>query len=499
VGVIKRQSIKGTIYSYVGTVIGFITAGLLFPRFLTTERIGLLSLIASYATLFAVLGNLGFNNVVIRLFPWFRDEEKKHHGFFFLITAVIISGYLLSLLIFLLLKSLIIKDSIEQSPLFVDYIYLIPYLTFFLLLYSIYDTYNRALFNATYGTFLVEVFQRAAILLLILLFIAGITGIHAFTLLYVAVLALPGVLIFYPLVIKKQISLKPEPGFIDRNLRKEIIHVSFFGIIVGYSNIIIQRVDTIMINSMIDLSATGIYSISLLFGSIVSLPSRSLTRISSSVISDSWKINDLDTIRSVYYKSCLNQTIIGALVFIGIWANIGNVFNILTPEFISGKYVIFYFGLSALLTMMTGVSSSIISQSEYYKYNTWFTLVFGLMVIVTNLILIPAYGITGAALAALLSNISYHLMQMIFLYIKYRLFPYDLKIVFVLLVALATYMLSLLLPELSNFILDILVRSALITIVYGSLVLILNVSNDVNDIKTYLIGKIRSLLTKKNS
>ena len=496
-GVIKRQSIKGTIYSYIGTVIGFITAGLLFPRFLTTERIGLLSLLASYSTLFAVLGNLGFNSVVLRLFPYFRDEGRKHHGFFFLVAAVTICGYFFSLIVFSLFKPLIIKDSIEQSPLFVEYLYIVPLLTLFILLYNIFDSYNRALFNATYGTFLAEVFQRLVILVLIVLFIAGMTSFHQFALLYVAALCLPGILIFYPLILKKQVVFKPEPGYIDRNLRKEIINVSLFGIIIGYSNIIIQRIDTIMINSMIDLSATGIYSISLLFGGIVSLPSRSLTRISTTVISDAWKTGDLDTIKSVFFKSCLNQTIIGALVFAGVWGNISNVFHILPSEFISGKYVIFYFGLSALFTMMTGVNSSIINLSKDYRYNTYFILAFGVMVVITNLLLIPSFGIAGAAIAALISNFIYQIIQMIFLYIRYKLFPYDFKIIVVLLITAVTYLLSLLLPALPNFIPDIIVRSALMTIVYGTLIILLRVSKEVDDLKTMIIGRVRLFFTRK--
>jgi O-antigen/teichoic acid export membrane protein len=496
-GVIKRQSIKGTIYSYFGTVIGFITAGLLFPRFLATEQIGLLSLLASYSTLFAVFASFGFTSVVIRLFPYFRDEKNRHHGFFLLTTAVAAAGYLLSILLFFLLKPLIIKDSIEQSPLFITYIYLIPPLIFFLLLFSIFDAYNRALFNATYGTFLTEVFQRFVILVLILLFVASLLSFNSFVLLYIAALCLPGIFILYPLIIKKQVSMKSEFSFIDRNLRKEIVNVSLFGIIIGYSNIIIQRVDTIMINSMIDLSATGIYSISLLFGSIVSLPSRSLNRISTTVISDAWKINDIATIKSVFFKSCLNQTIIGALVFAGIWGNIANVFHILPSAFLSGKYVIFYFGLSALLTMMTGVNSSIINLSRDYRYNTYFMFAFGAMVVITNLLLIPAFGITGAALAALISNFTYQLMQMIFLYIKYRLFPYNFKIIMVLLIALATYLLSLLLPALPNFILDIFVRSALMTSVYGTLIILFGISKDVNDVTNQVIEKLRFFFTRK--
>ncbi len=495
-GVIKRQSIKGTAYSYIGTVIGFITAGLLFPKFLSTEQIGLLSLLASYSTLFAVFASFGFTSVVIRLFPYFRDEKNQHHGFFLLTALVTAVGYLLSIFLFFLLKPLIIKDSIDQSPLFVNYLYLIPPLILFLLLFTIFDSYNRALFNATYGTFLTEVFQRLVILLLTIFFIVSLLNFNFFILLYITALCLPGLLIFYPLVIKKQVFMRPEFSFIKKSLRKEIINVSLFGIIIGYSNILIQRVDTIMINSMIDLSATGIYSISLLFGSIVSLPARSLNRISTTVISDAWKSDDIQIIKSVYFKSCLNQTIIGSLVLAGIWANISNVFHILPSDYLSGKYVIFCFGFSALITMIAGVSSSIINLSKDYRYNTYFTVAFGLMVVITNLILIPAFGITGAAMAALISNIVYHLIQGIFLYVRFRLFPYDYRIVAVLLIAVVTYLSSLLLPELSNFILDIIVRSTLMTIIFGSLIIILKISRDVDDVKNSVIDRLRSFIKK---
>jgi O-antigen/teichoic acid export membrane protein len=493
-GVIKRQSIKGTIYSYIGTVIGFVTTGLLFPKFLSTEKIGLLSLLGSYSSLFAVFASLGFNSVIIRLFPYFRNESKRHNGFFFLTSAVTAAGYILSILLFQLLKPLIIKDSIEQSHLFVDYLYLVPPLIFFLLLFSIFDSYNRALFNATYGTFLTEVFQRLVIFAITILLIAGITGFNYFVILYAVALSLPGILIFYPMVLKKQMFFKPDFDFINKSLRKDIFNVSAFGIIVGFSNVIIQRVDTIMINSMIDLSATGVYTISLLFGGIVSLPSRSLNRISTSVIADAWKSDDTSTIESIYFKSCLNQTIIGSLVFAGIWANISNVFHILPTQYLGGKYVIFFFGLSALFTMISGVSSSIINLSKDYRYNTYFTFAFGLMVVLTNLIMIPKFGMVGAAIAAVVSNLTFHLMHLLFLYVKFRLFPYDRKIVIVLLIAMGSYLFNLLLPELPNFIFDIVYRSTIMSVIFVLLIVLSKVSKEVDDIKTIVINKLLSYL-----
>lgn len=491
-GIIKRQSIKGTIYSYIGTVIGFITSGLLFPKFLSTENIGLLSLLASYSSLFAVFASLGFNSVIIRLFPYFRDESKRHNGFFFLTSAVTAAGYILSIILFILLKPLIIKDSIEQSHLFVDYLYLVPPLIFFLLVFSIFDSYNRAIFNATYGTFLIEVFQRLVIFAVTIMFIGGFFGFNYFVMLYAVALSLPGILIFYPLIQKKQVFFRPDFEFINIKLRKDIVDVSAFGIIVGFSNVIIQRIDTIMINSMIDLSATGVYNISLLFGSIVSLPSRSLNRISTSVIADAWKSGDTGTIKSVYFKSCLNQTIIGSLVFAGIWANISNVFQILPVEYISGKNVIFFFGLSALLAMMSGASSSIINLSKYYRYNTYFMVAFGFLVIITNLIMIPRFGIVGASIASVFSSLIFHLMHLLFLYIKFGLFPYDRKILIVLLIAVISYVINLFLPELSNFVIDIIYRSSLMTIVFVVLIVLSKVSVEVEEIKTVIINKVLS-------
>ena len=81
---------------------------------------------------------------------------------------------------------------------------------------------------------------------------------------------------------------------------------------------------------------------------------------------------------------------------------------------------------------------------------------------------------------------------MIFLYIRFKLIPYDRKIAVVILIMLITYLSGLILPELSNFILDIIVRSLLMTAVYGSMIVLLKVSQDVDDIKTKVISILRS-------
>ncbi|MGB4535113.1 MAG: hypothetical protein WBI34_02995, partial [Tenuifilaceae bacterium] len=68
--------------------------------------------------------------------------------------------------------------------------------------------------------------------------------------------------------------------------------------------------------------------------------------------------------------------------------------------------------------------------------------------------------------------------------IIYRLFkmsPFALQHIYTLLLALAVYLLSVLIPVLHNFVLDIAVRSSVMAVAFGLGVYFLNLSKDIND------------------
>ncbi|MBS1501736.1 MAG: polysaccharide biosynthesis protein, partial [Bacteroidetes bacterium] len=97
-GIIVRQTIKGTIYSYLGILIGFLTVNIIQPHVLTTEQVGLTSILTSFTLMFAQFSILGFNGTA-RYFPYFRSEEKKHHGYLFLACIIALAGTLLFVLL----------------------------------------------------------------------------------------------------------------------------------------------------------------------------------------------------------------------------------------------------------------------------------------------------------------------------------------------------------------------------------------------------------------
>ena len=489
--VIRKQTIIGSIYLYTGVGLGFIITGVLFPKILSADQIGLLRLLVSYSAIFSQFASLGWPRITARMFPYFRNKKEKHNGFFFLLLIVGLIGFCIAVIIFYLLKPVIISVNIEKSALFLDYInYLIPFILA-TLFFSLLEAYARVLYYSVEGTFAREVFQRIITLIGILLFFFNYLDFNEFVVFYLISRALPIVFLFLFLLSKKEISIKPQfKTLLDKKFVKTIISVGLYGIIGGFVYNLILNVDSIIVGSMLGTGATGVYSTTFFFGTLIIIPSRALRRTSSIFIADAWKDNDLNKIREIYYKSSINQFLSGLLLLIIIWINIHNILNFLPEEFAKGKYVILFIGLARLADAFSGNSSVIISLSKYYKVSTLFSSISLVLIIVTNLIFIPAWGISGAAFATFITLFITMIIKYLFLKIKYHLKIYDIKHVFIILSGLIAYMINELVPVHENLYLDIIIRSIPVVIVYFMLIYSFKVSEDINDLSNKLISRL---------
>jgi len=495
-GIIQKQSISGTIYSYVGVVLGFVTAGLLFPRIFSTEQVGLLRLLVSYAVLFSQFASLGINTATVKLFPYFRDKEKKHHGYLGIALLVILAGLVISIIIYLMLRPYFVTHGQEKSALFVTYFYYVVPLIIFTLLFNVFDTYYRVLYNAVKGIVYKEIVQRVLILVVIIGYALHMIDFRLTVILYVLAIISPAFFLFVSLIRSGQFFVKPDFSFVDEKLKKQFLDVSFFGMISTFSGVLVLNIDVIMVDGILGLSAAGIYTVTFFFGTLILVPLRTMGKIGSVVISDAWKANDTETIQNIYKKSSLSLSVIGFLLFIGIWGNIDNVFFIISNDYLSGKYVILFIGLAALLDIALGINPQIIINSKYYRYISYFLFIFAVLLIITNLLLIPVYGIVGAAIASLISKFIYNLIKFFFLYKKFGFQPFDYRYPLLILFSLIAYFASLLLSPFDNYILDIVVRSLFIFVMFSVPVYLFKISEDINE---HVDKIIRALFNRTKS
>lgn len=479
-GVIRRQSIWGTIITYVGAALGFVTTAFFFPRIFSTEQIGLINIIIAYATILSTFASLGMNQVIGKFFPYFKDKSKNHNGFTFIITIIPFVGFLIIWLIYPFIKHFFIQRS-GESYLLSEYItYLIPFI-FLILYFNIYETFYKFLYNITFGAFLKEILQRIVILVGIVLFYFSFVSFNSFVNIYLIAYAVPLVVIVLSLIKQNELSLKPKLNYVSKEMRNSMLSMGTFGIISSFAGMVIMNVDKIMIERLLGLDYAGVYSIVFFFGMIIVLPSRPLIKISSAYIAEAWKNTDMQMISDIYKKSSINQFIIGSLILMGIWCNMHNVFRILPPEYHQGKWVIILIGIAYLTDMVTGNSAYILINSKHYKYVTYIVSLLIIVSVVTNYVFIPIWGLTGAAFASLISKIIGNSMLIGSLKIKYKLFPLNYRHVIISLIGSAIYVLNKFIPIYDNYILDIIYRSIIISIVFVGLIYITKVSEDVNE------------------
>ncbi len=495
-GTIARQTLKGSAYSYIGAVIGFVNVAILMPRLFSTEEVGLTNILISVAAIFGQFGSLGFVNVTTRLFPYFRNKEKKHNGFLFLSFVTGLTGFFICLIIYHFLKPYLIQQNAESSPLFVEYVYLLIPLIFITIFFLLIDTYNRVLFNASFGTFVKDFLLRILNFGGIALFYFNIFDFHDFIIYYTAVYAVPVIIICLLLIYRGEFSLKPSFNIFSPFLKKEIPAVAVFGVIAGFSGIAAMHIDRYMVNHFCDLGATGVYATAFFFGTMILLPGRSLLRIASTSITEAFKNEDNLTVGKIYKKSTINQLLIAGFIFLLMWTNIESIMKILPPDYYEGKFVIFYISIAYLIFMTGGLSSEIIQFSKYYKEYTLIMLILIICIIIFNLIFIPLYGITGAAMASALSYFVYSIIKYLFILFKFGYQPFGYKHLIGGLLIAFTFFIVDIIPHTEMLIPDLMIKSTACLIIFSIPVYFLKISEDANDFLASLLKKVSSYLKK---
>lgn len=491
VGIIQRQGIQNTVISYAGMVLGYVNTILLLPHFLSTAQVGLTTLLIAIATMFAQFSALGFVNMSVRFFPHFRDKEKQHNGFLFLLLSVPMAGFLLITTLFVLFKPMVLAHYADKDAgLLIEYYYYIILLGFFTLLYMLQEAYLKSLYKTVVPSFVQDFLQRLLVTLSITVFALGWVTFKGFVLLFIGVNCSLSLILLVYIIFLKQFFIRPSRRALQIRPLKEMVGYGLFSFASNISGTIINTVDSLMILDYLNLSEVGIYRVAVIVTSAITVPGRSMFKIVVPQISDYWQANDMVKMKQLYQRVTSVNLVICSLVFIGIWANIDNMFRILPPEYAGGKFVFFFMGLARLFDMATGINGSILLTSPRYRYDLFFSILLAVVTVFTNYFFIPRYGINGAAFASMLAVVSINFLRLAFVWVVYKMQPFVWKSGVILAIAAAALAASEMLPPLPNTFLDIAVRSVIIAGVYGILILLFNASEDATRFYRNLLKRI---------
>ena len=506
-GIVARQSIKGTIATYIGVAVGIVTTFFIQTKALQPEEIGLIDVLIQCAVLFAGLAQLGTNSSAMRYYPYFKDPEHRDHGFFGWTVLVPLIGFSVFLLAFWAFKTPIVNFFTKDSGMFSDYVVFVIPLAFFLLYISVFETNSNLLLRIVLPKFIREVGLRVGTLVIYLLYYYKVISFDGVVIAFCVMYGLATLINIIYLLSLQRVSFKIEWGYVSKQLRRDFLFYTLFMITSALAGNMIPMLSKFFVAGKTGFRLAGIFTIATNIAALVEMPYRSLGAISRPHISDAMAKQDVKTADSLCKNVALHQFIVGSFVFLLVWINIDFLFDLLPNGDIYrlGKWTVLILCLGRLIYSTLGVASTALSYSKYYYYSLIFTIILAGLSIWLNSWLVPKWDINGGALASVVSYVIYFALLLSFIWWKIRVQPFSRKMLPVALVILALFALnlawsSLLTPWFAGLFakaifgitLDALLKTSLFLFIGLTAIYKLKVSKSVNDLidKTMGVTKI---------
>jgi len=407
-GIIAKQSLRGTIVTYLGIAVGFVTTFFVLTRFLTTEEIGLARVFIDAATLFIGLAQLGTSSSLIRFSPYFKSEDGRlEHGFFFWALVVPLIGFGLFAAIYCACHVPLAAWFGEKSPLFIHYYYLVLPLAFFMLYQQVAETGANVLMHIVLPRAVRELIVRVGLLVLYLLYafrLLSLDGLMIGICLNYGVAATINILYLFRL---GRISLRPDWPWLRQNhelIRRYLTYTGFL-IVSALAGTLAPILSSFFITAKMGLDSTGIFAIATYIAVMVSIPYRSVTAIASPQIAQTLKDRNLEQCSYLVRQVTSNLLLIGGFIMLAIWLNIDLIFHVLPngQTYAQARDVVLILSVSQLVLATFSVCLTTLNYSRLYALSMVYSFVLTITAMVLNSMLIPRYGMTGAAWSNLIA------------------------------------------------------------------------------------------------
>jgi O-antigen/teichoic acid export membrane protein len=484
-GIVFRQSVKTTIITFAGALLGALTV-YASTKLMSQQAFGYSRNLLSQAVLASNFILFGVHNMLY-VYVYKYDMHDERRKVLFTISAIvpIIITLLFSIVYFAL------RDVITGLYQAVDMEYVLQYYTWlpiYVLLWSVMtllEQYLNSQMKVAISTFTKEILLRCINIILVLLMGFGYISFHSFMLLSILVHIVPILLLL-------RIAMKTEGAGFSANWQlfskseyKEIASFAAFHLLINAAISLLINVDTQMLGILDKegMATVAVYSVCILIISIFQIPYRSLAAAATPMVTKAYNQNDHKQVKDLFNRSSLNIQIVAAAMALLILGTMQNIISVFDSKYAGIGIVVPVLMIGRLFDMLTGINSEMLSMSQYYKLNFYITVLLVSVIIILNYFLIPQYGLVGAAWANTIGFFLFNLIKLFYLHRKMGLMPLSKNTWLILCCTLPPAALCYLLPSANNVFADVAIRSLGITILFAGMLLWLQPSPD---IKNYL-------------
>ena len=483
---IRKQSIKGTIWVYFGFSIGaLITYLLTHKTWFTLEEYGLTRTLLELGILFSAFSLLGSNFYIYKLFPYYKDNlENKNNDLLGTALKIAAVGFTITSLFLLLLKPIIIKKFGTNSPLLVDYFYLIIPIGFSYLIIYILESFAFAFNKAVTISFLKEVLLRFYTLFVIVLKITSVINLDTFIYLFAAQYLIVAVSLIYILKKENNLWLNFKTSHVTKKYRKNIINILLLTSLTMVVSVLRLSMDVLVLAAKRNLDNVAILGFAAYLAIVMQAPMRTLNGVTIPILSRCWKDKNYQEINRIYKRTSINMLAFALFIFFIVMLNYDAAVHFfdLNPSYLLGKNVFIILGIVNIIELGTGVNGQIIGTSSFFRFELWTSILLTALIIPLSYFLTDKYGVIGPAIANLASFTIYNTIRYIFLLKKFNMQPFSSKTVELIFISLIAGGIVYYLFDGKEGLLFLILRSVIFFILFAVPVYLRNISPDVKQV-----------------
>ena len=475
-GIVVRQSFLNLISIGVAFFIGAINTLYLYPTFLGSKFQGLVIALLAISNLIQPFISFGTQHAVIRYYSKYSKKNDKDG----LLTLSILMPIVIVLLFVPLF--LVYYDDIRQYLFQSDqslsrYAYVILFIAISTSFFEVFYSWLRVKLKSVFGNFLKELYPRLLIAFLLIFYSIGLLNFESFVmfLIYGYYLRLFIVIVYSFYVNKPKLNLNFKNDF------NEIFKYCLLIFLSGAASSIILDIDKSMLSSILTVENVAYYSVAVFIAAVIEIPGRAMFQILSPVVASAINKNQMKKLEDLLKKSSTNLVLVASLFFLLINLNINDFYNMLNQDGYSiGIPIVIIVSFGKLYSMSIGCINNIISNSKYYYYTFWFSLFSSVSAVILNIYLITEFGIIGAAYATLIVLAIMNSLKIYLVKIKFNIHPYSRDTIKIMILSVLTYFVFSNLQLGFQPVINIIVKSSLVLILYTLSAYIFKLSDDVN-------------------
>ena len=476
-GIVFKQSFRNIIIIYVAFAIGGINTLFLYTEFLKETYYGLVVFLLSTANLLMPLTAFGIQHTIIKFFSSYEDKLERDK---FLTLAMILPLFIALPIGFL---GNVFYDQIgewlsEENAIIKDYTYIIYLVAIATAYFEIFYSWSKVQLKSVFGNFIRELYNRVVVMaLLFSVYLQWITKeefIYYLTIAYfirMLIMMLYAFYLYFP-----KITFKLPENY------TEIFRYSAYIILAGSASAILIDIDKFMLPGKKELELAAYYTVGVFIGSVVDAPGRAMLQILQPLTSKAINENNFKEVENLYKKSSINLALICGLFFLLINLNVIELFKLLPEKYSIGVWVVLMISGSKLYTWFLGSNGAIITNSKYYKILLPFGVSMSILVVILNYFFIDWFGIDGAALSTVVVIFLFNTLKILYVKSKFQITPFSHKTWWVLIIIILVFGGFYFVDLPFNPILNIALKSILISAVYVFLIKKLKISDDINRI-----------------